>query len=83
MKHAILILAHDNTSVVKTAMKILDDARFTFYLFIDKKSKYSAKEFIPKLNNSLCKVLNPICVNWGGLFYNQCRIKIDRGCIKG
>lgn len=37
MKHAVLSLAHDNIPVVKAAMKILDDARFTFYLLIDKK----------------------------------------------
>ena len=63
-------------------MKILDDARFTFYLLIDKKSKYSAKEFIPKLNNSLCKVLNPICVNWGGYSMINAELRLIEAALK-
>lgn len=82
MKHAVLILAHDNIPVVKNAMKTLDDARFTFYLLIDKKSKYSAKEFIPKLNNSLCKVLKPICVNWGGYSSINAELRLIEAALK-
>ena len=39
MRHAILVMGHGNLNIMKKYMEILDDERFDFYIYIDKKSK--------------------------------------------
>lgn len=82
MRHAILITAHDNIPVVKTMMEMLDDVRFTFYLLIDKKSRYSSNDFIPKLKNASCKILPQIYVNWGGYSQINAELRLIEAALK-
>lgn len=78
MKHAIIIIAHNNTQVVKASMQMLDDKRFTFYLLVDQKSEYEPDDFIPKLDHSSVVVMNRICIHWGG--YSLTRGQVE--CMK-
>ena len=39
MRHAILVMGHGNLNIMKKYMEILDDERFDFYIYIDKKAK--------------------------------------------
>ncbi len=66
MKHAILLTVHDNASVVKTLFKMLDDERFTFYLLVDKKSRYLPSDYSSELKFSKVSVLPRSTLNWGG-----------------
>lgn len=66
MRHAVLLTVHDNTSIVKILMKILDDSRFTFYLMCDKKSQHEPSDFIPDLKYAKVRILPRVDVNWGG-----------------
>lgn len=54
MKHAFIVLAHGNTTVLEKCMKVLDDTRFDFYIHIDKKTE---------LTDELCNRLRASCVN--------------------
>lgn len=40
-KHAYLIVANSNLSVVRTALRLIDDIRNDIYLLIDKKSRFT------------------------------------------
>lgn len=54
MKHAFIVLAHGNTTVLEKCMRVLDDTRFDFYIHIDKKTE---------LTDELCNRLRSSCVN--------------------
>lgn len=72
MKHGILLTVHDNIPVVKTMFRMLDDKRFTFYLLVDKKSRYLPSEFIPQLSQADVQFIPRININWGGVFTDCC-----------
>ena len=76
MKHAILITAHDNTSVVRTLMRMLDDVRFVFYLLVDKKSNYEVSDFIPELQNAKIVVVDRVRINWGGYSQIEAQLRL-------
>lgn len=65
MKHAFLILAHNNFHVLQALVGALDDVRNDIYLHIDKK----AVGFIaPSVHSSNLYIIdNPCDVRWGDL----------------
>lgn len=76
MRHAYLIIAHDNCQQLLALLKQLDDERNDIYLHIDKKSTTLSKEM-------LCGVVNrsgfyiiehPISVFWGDYTQIQCEL---------
>ena len=71
LKHAYLIVANGNFNVVKTCLKMIDDARNDIYLILDSKAKVS-KEIKDQLTQCVDKSQIEICeqvVNWAG--YSQ------------
>lgn len=44
MKHAVMVMAHGNFSILKSMMKILDDERFDFYIHIDAKTETGGRK---------------------------------------
>lgn len=69
-KHAYLIVANSNLSVVRTALRLIDDIRNDIYLLIDKKSRFT--EDTLKLISSDVRMSNLFItscftVNWGGI----------------
>ena len=52
MKHGILMMAHNNTEVVKTCLRMLDDERFTLFLLVDAKSPLKPEDFLPELRET-------------------------------
>lgn len=49
-KHAYLIAANSNLSVVRTCLRMIDDKRNDIYLLFDKKSRFS-EEIIQSIHN--------------------------------
>lgn len=82
MKHAILLLVNNNAHVVKTAMKLLDDERFSFYILIDKKSKLSSKDFDASLKHSSVKFLPRITVNWAAYSQINAELRLIAAAIE-
>ena len=66
MKHGILMMAHNNTEVVRTCLRMLDDERFTVFLLVDAKSPLQPEDFLPGLHHACCEVLPRQQVNWAG-----------------
>lgn len=65
MKHAILVLAHGDLTVLKYQMRILDDSRFDFFIHIDKKSNNSGEELQNICKHSNVFITQQIAVYWG------------------
>lgn len=65
-KHAYLIMAHGDWSVLSKLLMILDNKRNDFYVHIDKKSNVDLKEIYhpQKSNINYIKRTN---VSWGGV----------------
>lgn len=73
-KHAYLIAANANLSVVKACLRMIDDPRNDIYLHFDKKSHISKEELdnVKRvLKISTCSVLKLTEVSWGGVFSNK------------
>lgn len=82
MKHAILMMAHGNEEVVRTALRMLDDPRFTIFLLADKKQKVDIKEFIPNLRYADIEVLTPIEINWASYSQIEGELQLLKACLK-
>lgn len=68
MKHAYLIVIHNNFDQFEKLIKLLDDERFDLYVHVDKKVKdFDFKRFNNVLKKSKLYFSNKrISVNWGG-----------------
>lgn len=82
MKHAVIMLVHNNMEVVKSAMRILDDERYTFYLHVDKKTGRKASEFIPVLKYAHCVEIPSIVVNWAGYSMVRATLNLIEAALK-
>ncbi len=82
MKHAILILAHNNAEVIKCAARILDDSRFTFYLHFDKKAKKTMQGITLPLKYARCVEIPSIPVNWAGYSMVQAEINLIEAAVE-
>ena len=68
-KHAYLIVANSNLSVVRTALRLIDDIRNDIYLLIDKKSRITEdvfKSISSDVKISNLHVIACFIVNCGG-----------------
>ncbi len=65
MKHAVTILAHSNPETNKRLMRMLDDERFVFILFLDIKSQFNFDDYNPGLKHArFIPVKTRFAVNW-------------------
>lgn len=67
MQHAVLMTVHNNETVCKTLIKLLDDERFTFFILLDEKSPLDYKDFLVETEYSEIVCLPRIKVNWAGV----------------
>ena len=65
MKHAILVMAHGNLTVLQKCMEILDDERFDFFIHIDAKSKDDGKWLSTVCQKSKVYFTERIPAYWG------------------
>lgn len=65
MKHAYLIMAHNNFSVLKVLLKLLDDDRNDIYLHIDKSAKdWDDASWHTLLDRAQLHIVNRVKVDW-------------------
>lgn len=75
MKHAFLIIAHNNFNQLKKLVEILDDKDFDIFIHIDKKAKdFLFEEFANLTNQSKLEVSQEFSVFWGG--YSQVQTEL-------
>ncbi len=65
MKHAILVMAHGNLSVLQKCMQLLDDERFDFFIHMDAKSKDNGHWLSEVCHKSKVVFTDRVAVYWG------------------
>lgn len=74
MKHAFLIMAHNNFYVLKKLLQQIDDVRNDIFIHIDAKcTLFNAEEWVRELKFSQIYFVDRVDVIWGAV-PNSCRI---------
>lgn len=82
-KHAYLIMAHNNFSILRKLIQLIDDKRNDIYLHIDKKvTDFNPQEFtqIPQKSNIYFVPRGK--VNWGGFSQIECELTLLQEAVK-
>ena len=79
-KHAYLIMAHHDFSLLQKLLLLLDDPHNDLYLHIDKKSDKSMFENV-SLQYSNLYIIPSISVNWGGHSQIRCELNLLKSAI--
>lgn len=75
MRHAFLIIAHNNWNQLKNLIQLLDAENHDIYIHIDKKSKdFNKKEFLNITEKSKLYLFQEYEVFWGG--FSQVQVEI-------
>ncbi len=83
MKHAYLIMAHNNFYVLETLLKLLDDERNDIYIHIDKKVKnFDFDKYKKLIKKSNITFINRINVKWGSSKQIECELALLKEAIK-
>lgn len=83
MKHAYLIMAHNEPYVLEKLLKLLDDMRNDIYLHIDKKWKDFDQKYFQKLvNKSNLYFTDRIDVRWGTYSQVECELLLFKSASK-
>ena len=75
MKHAWLIIAHNEFKILETLISLLEDPAFDIFIHIDKKVKGIPSFLVPQ--DRLHIVEPRIDVRWGAPFTDRCRVAPD------
>lgn len=67
LKHAFLIMAHDNLQVLNILLKMLDDERNDIYIHLDKKSKLNYTDLYSPLKAKIFHLHQRTNIVWGDL----------------
>ena len=83
MKHAFLVIAHNDFELLKIQLKLLDDLRNDIYIHIDKKSNFkNFDELKSVVNKSNVKIYKEIDVKWGDSSQVECELFLLRKSVK-
>ena len=83
MKHAYLIMAHNNLDILKILITLLDDARNDLYIHIDKKVKnFDETEFESLVKFSKIYFVRRLDVRWGDYSQIECELELLKVAIK-
>ena len=84
MKHAFLIMAHDNLPLLSRLVGRLDDPNSNIYIHVDKKSQqlvHAEDELKMQVKHSKVVFIPRIKVTWGGYSQIQCELNL-RNSVK-
>ncbi len=84
MKHAYLIIAHNDFSILEKQLRLLDDPQNDFYIHIDKKVKqFPFEKFHHILHHSKIYFIKRISIKWGHFSMVKCELNLLEAAIKG
>ena len=84
MKHAYLIIAHNDFDILKKQLILLDDSRNDFYIHIDKKVKnFPYDKFIKLTKFSRVHFIESTDIRWGDFSMVACELALLKTAIKG
>lgn len=82
MKHAFLIIAHNQFEILESQIKILDSYGNDFYLHIDKKVKKNLEYLKDRAKKSNVYFVDPIDVKWGNFTQIKCELILLEAATK-
>lgn len=74
MKHAYLIIAHDNINILNALLHLLDDVRNDIYLHIDKKSDIDLSTIFKPVLSKIYILRNRLNIKWGD--FSQIKVEL-------
>lgn len=84
MKHAYLIVAHNEFGLLEKQMRLLDDPRNDFYIHIDKKVKdFPFDTFHSFLQHSKVYYIDRLDIRWGDYNMIRCELNLLEAAMKG
>jgi len=84
MKHAFLIIAHNELEVLKALISLLDNRNNDLYIHMDKKFRNWTESELKKCAKlSKVKILSEISVNWGDASQVECQYLLLRRAFLG
>lgn len=83
MKHAYLIMAHNDFDILKKLIQLLDDENNDFYIHIDKKVKnFNFEAFVNIVKKSKIYFIDRTNISWGGDSQIFCELKLLKCAIE-
>ena len=84
MRHAFMIMAHNQFEILIKTLRILDDENIDFFIHIDKKCKAFPKdEILQACKKSKIYFINRISVAWGRYSLIKCTLLLMENASKG
>lgn len=84
MKHAYLIIAHNDFDILEKQLRLLDDNRNDFYIHIDKKVKdFPYRKFLELTQFSAVRFIESTDIRWGDFSMVTCELSLLKAAIKG
>lgn len=83
MKHAFLIIAHNNFEILKRLLGILDHKNSAFFIHIDKKVAIDKKDLLSFVKCSQIVFIKSKKIVWGGYSQVDCEIRLLKESTKG
>lgn len=82
-KHAYLIMAHEDFSILEKLIEAIDDKRNDIYIHIDKKVKTDEKNIFNALKyKSKIYFIDRMKVNWGGFSQIECELTLLKAAVQ-
>ena len=82
MKHAYLIMAHNEPYILEKLLRLIDDERNDIYLHIDKKWKnFDFEKFKNVVRKSNIYFSDRLDVRWGTYSQIKCELVLSYACI--
>ena len=83
-KHAYLIMAHNDFTILEKQIKLLDDVRNDLYIHIDKKVADFDFEYFQKcVTKSPIFFIDRLDVRWGDFSQTQCEMELLKAAVVG
>lgn len=82
MRHAYLIMAHNNLDILKLLLEKLDDENNDFYIHLDKKCQLDKEEISSVPIKSKVHFIKRINIYWGGYSQIACEINLLEASVK-
>lgn len=80
MRHAYLIIAHNNEPLLQMLISILDDNRNDIYVHIDRKADFDGSTL--RTSNSLLTILHErYDARWGDFSLVEAELELDRKSV--
>lgn len=82
MRHAFMVICHNNIEILKAEMRILDSDTSDFYIHIDKGAKIDTYEIKNAVRKSHVYFLKPKKIKWGHFSQVECELRLLQRAVQ-